>query len=73
MKQRYNPAEYEVCSKQPKWAADFGGKYMLFLICTLRTLYQVSDLMFISSPKKFGKFVVQSQLHLMSNGVSNSS
>jgi len=25
VKQRYNPADYEVCSKQPKWAVDFGG------------------------------------------------
>jgi hypothetical protein len=28
-----------------------------------RFIFQVSSLMFISSPKKFGKSVVQSQLH----------
>ena len=27
MKQRYNPADHEVCSRQPKWAVNFGGIY----------------------------------------------
>lgn len=25
MKQRYDPADYEVCSRQPRWAVNFGG------------------------------------------------